>query len=45
MIPGWFPTPSADVVHECRRCGTTVDEDADACTECGSEGIARYRIR
>jgi uncharacterized OB-fold protein len=34
----------ADIVSECRRCGTTVAPDADSCPECEGGDIARYRI-
>ncbi|GAB3672708.1 hypothetical protein GCM10028856_26350 [Halopiger thermotolerans] len=33
-----------EIVYECRRCGTTVDETADGCPECGSEAIVQHRI-
>jgi rubrerythrin len=34
----------ADVVCECRRCGTTVTADTDDCPECETGEITRYRI-
>jgi uncharacterized OB-fold protein len=37
-------TTRADIVCECRRCGTTVAPDADDCPECGGDDITRYRI-
>lgn len=33
------------LVVECRRCGTPVESEAQPCTCCGSESIARYEIR
>jgi ribosomal protein L37E len=32
------------VVYECRRCGTTLDGQQDACSVCGSDEIARYDL-
>jgi rRNA maturation endonuclease Nob1 len=32
------------VLYECRNCGTTVDEDCDACHSCGAADIARYDL-
>ncbi|WP_226005975.1 hypothetical protein [Natrinema salinisoli] len=32
------------IVYECRRCGTTVDEDIDTCPECSAEAIVQHRI-
>jgi len=31
-------------VVECRHCGTSADPDADQCSVCGHDGIARYVI-
>jgi len=31
-------------VHECRRCGTTLDRDDDRCHNCGTEDVVSYRI-
>lgn len=31
-------------VSECRHCGTTVEEDAKRCPQCGSESIVRYHV-
>lgn len=33
------------VVIECRRCGTSVDSEAEPCAACGSEHTVRYEIR
>ncbi|MBX0348921.1 MULTISPECIES: hypothetical protein [Haloarcula] len=35
---------STGAFHECRQCGTTVDDDADGCPACGSTEIARYDL-
>jgi predicted RNA-binding Zn-ribbon protein involved in translation (DUF1610 family) len=35
----------SETVRECRLCGATLDAEADACPECGSNRIARYEIR
>ncbi|WP_202614561.1 hypothetical protein [Halostella litorea] len=32
------------VVRECRRCGASLDTDADRCPECGSGESARFEI-
>jgi ribosomal protein L37E len=32
------------VLHECRRCGTTLDSEADDCDACGCEDVAQYII-
>lgn len=32
------------VVCECRRCGTTVDTDAETCPGCGAAAIATYHV-
>ena len=31
-------------VHECRRCGTTLDRGDDRCHNCGAEDVVSYRI-
>jgi rubrerythrin len=31
-------------VYECRRCGTTLESDADTCPQCGKSDIAAYDI-
>ncbi|WP_459193239.1 zinc-ribbon domain-containing protein [Halosimplex sp. J119] len=31
-------------VVECRRCGTSLDEGAEQCPECGSEALSRYDL-
>lgn len=33
------------VVCECRRCGTTVDAEAETCPECESTDIVAHEIR
>ncbi|MFC6838459.1 hypothetical protein [Halomarina ordinaria] len=38
-----FDAPS-DRVYECRRCGTTLDADAEACPRCDSTSIACYEF-
>jgi len=43
LIPGSTPDTSA-TMHECRRCGTTLDEARDDCPECGSEEIAHIEF-
>lgn len=30
--------------YECRRCGHTVDGDAEPCPECGADDVAEYRF-
>jgi rubrerythrin len=32
------------VVHECRQCGWTVDEDTVRCPACGARSIASYTV-
>jgi len=32
------------VVHECRHCGTTVEQSADTCPCCGRSGVAQFEI-
>ena len=34
----------AHVLHECRRCGTTLDSGADRCEACGARDVARFLI-
>lgn len=36
--------PSAVVVHECRRCGTTLKTGTGECPACESDQIATYSI-
>ena len=36
--------PDTEAVHECRNCGTTVDEGDDACPSCGRDEIVTYRF-
>lgn len=38
-------TGDAAVIYECRRCGTAVGSENDACPYCGRCDIARYEIR
>ncbi|WP_394348204.1 zinc-ribbon domain-containing protein [Salinadaptatus halalkaliphilus] len=33
-----------EVVYECRRCGTTVDEDTETCPACGADAIVQHQI-
>lgn len=37
-----FRTGGAGVVHECRRCGTSVDTADIECPECESTDIVTY---
>ncbi|PGF14177.1 hypothetical protein CP556_24455 [Natrinema sp. CBA1119] len=37
-------TDSADVIYECRHCGTTVDQRTEYCPACGVSEIATYAI-
>lgn len=39
-----LPGGGSDVVVECRRCGTTVDPETDACPDCGATEFCRYEI-
>jgi len=32
------------VVRECRDCGTTLDEDSDACPHCDEGDVVRHEI-
>jgi rubrerythrin len=32
------------VLYECRNCGTTVEEDTEACPECGAADVATYQL-
>lgn len=34
----------AYVLHECRRCGTTLDSKTDRCEACGARDVARFLI-
>jgi rubrerythrin len=34
-----------ETVRECRRCGTTVELDEEACPTCDSTEIASYRLQ
>jgi ribosomal protein L37E len=44
-IVSLFGGRNADVVSECRRCGASVDTDAEECPNCGSDGdIVDHRI-
>ncbi len=36
--------PSSEDLFECRRCGKTLDRDADECSECGCEEVVRYEF-
>lgn len=38
-------TTEQEVIAECRRCGTTVEPDADICPECGAAEIHQYEIK
>jgi len=35
---------TAETVHECRRCGRTVDAATTECPACEVDSIARYEI-
>ncbi|MFC7006471.1 hypothetical protein [Halalkalicoccus salilacus] len=35
---------SDPVVSECRRCGTSVENDTQRCPRCDSREIARYNV-
>lgn len=32
------------VVVECRRCGTSLEEDVDNCPYCGDASVARFEF-
>lgn len=36
--------PEATVIHECRRCGTTLEADAGVCPYCGPTETVRYEF-
>jgi uncharacterized OB-fold protein len=31
-------------VHECRRCGATLEPGVDTCPQCGKSDIATYEV-
>lgn len=31
-------------IHECRNCGTTLEEDREHCPNCGASEIATYEF-
>lgn len=35
---------SDTVLYECRNCGTTLEEDTEACPECGASDVAAYQL-
>lgn len=35
---------TAEVVRECRNCGTVVEAEASRCSNCESTDIVRYEI-
>jgi RNA polymerase subunit RPABC4/transcription elongation factor Spt4 len=35
---------TAEVIHECRNCGTAVETSEPTCGACGSSNVARYEI-
>jgi len=35
---------TSTVVHECRHCGQTVEAGTERCPNCGTGGIASYRV-
>jgi rubrerythrin len=35
---------SDSVLYECRNCGTTLEEDAERCPECGAADVATYHL-
>lgn len=46
LVRRWVgPGPSATVVLECRRCGTSVTQGDESCPSCGAAAISRYEIR
>ena len=36
--------PWSAIIHECRNCGTVVDDPETPCPNCGSDEIATYRF-
>jgi ribosomal protein L37E len=34
----------SETVVECRRCGTSLDANAETCEECGSDEIVAYEL-
>lgn len=34
----------ADVLFECRDCGTSLGTESEHCPECGSDGVVRYEL-
>lgn len=32
------------VVYECRRCGQSLDADADRCPHCGPTDVVRFEV-
>jgi uncharacterized OB-fold protein len=45
ILTQFFVGDEADVITECRDCGTSVSSETDRCPECGSSEIGRYRIQ
>lgn len=43
-VRGMLTEPSANVLYECRDCGTNFDGREEHCHCCGGSGIARYEF-
>ncbi|WP_340674442.1 zinc ribbon domain-containing protein [Natrinema zhouii] len=39
-----FGQSQHQTLFECRRCGKTVESDAEVCPECGADDIVRYEF-
>ncbi len=37
--------PTPEIVYECRRCGTSVEQTESVCPYCGLSEIAVYDLR
>jgi len=47
MIGDWLRglfNHEGTVYRECRRCGTTIGNETDACPQCGHTDIAVYEL-
>jgi hypothetical protein len=44
-VRNWLTSAPGSIIHECRNCGTTLDEQRDSCYVCGADEIACYDLR
>lgn len=44
LLRGLFQRQRVQTIYECRQCGRTLEDETEACPQCGWVGIAVYEL-